>query len=59
MPVIINAVFTILPTTICELLAIQLVFPNMICNNCGTILEKIKVNGRGTTFCPHCQVLYK
>lgn len=29
------------------------------CNNCGTILEKIKVNGRGTTFCTHCQVLYK
>ena len=29
------------------------------CNNCGTILEKIKVNGRGTTFCPHCQVQYK
>lgn len=29
------------------------------CNNCGIILEKIKVNGRGTTFCPHCQVLYK
>lgn len=29
------------------------------CSRCGTILEKIKVNGRGTTFCPHCQVLYK
>ena len=29
------------------------------CSKCGTILEKIKVNGRGTTFCPHCQVLYK
>lgn len=29
------------------------------CLRCGTILEKIKVNGRGTTFCPHCQVLYK
>ncbi|TVU92865.1 DNA-formamidopyrimidine glycosylase [Lactobacillus gasseri] len=29
------------------------------CSSCGTILEKIKVNGRGTTFCPHCQVLYK
>jgi formamidopyrimidine-DNA glycosylase len=22
-------------------------------------LEKIKVSGRGTTFCPHCQVIYK
>lgn len=29
------------------------------CNTCGTKLEKIKVNGRGTTFCPHCQVEYK
>lgn len=29
------------------------------CLRCGTILEKIKVNGRGTTFCPHCQVIYK
>lgn len=29
------------------------------CPRCSTILEKIKVNGRGTTFCPHCQVLYK
>lgn len=29
------------------------------CPRCGTIFEKIKVNGRGTTFCPHCQVLYK
>ncbi|CCI81778.1 DNA-formamidopyrimidine glycosylase [Lactobacillus hominis] len=29
------------------------------CPRCGTILEKIKVNGRGTTFCPHCQVVYK
>ncbi|QNQ80121.1 DNA-formamidopyrimidine glycosylase [Lactobacillus sp. PV034] len=28
------------------------------CTRCGTELEKIKVNGRGTTFCPHCQVLY-
>lgn len=27
------------------------------CDRCGTILEKIKVNGRGTVFCPHCQVL--
>lgn len=29
------------------------------CLKCGTILEKIKVSGRGTTFCPHCQVIYK
>ncbi|MBA1394238.1 DNA-formamidopyrimidine glycosylase, partial [Lactobacillus sp. XV13L] len=29
------------------------------CVRCGTPLEKIKVTGRGTTFCPHCQVLYK
>lgn len=29
------------------------------CSKCGTILEKIKVSGRGTTFCPHCQVMYK
>lgn len=29
------------------------------CTVCGTKLEKIKVNGRGTTFCPHCQVEYK
>lgn len=29
------------------------------CAFCGTKLEKIKVNGRGTTFCPHCQVIYK
>lgn len=29
------------------------------CANCGTILEKIKVSGRGTTFCPKCQVIYK
>lgn len=28
------------------------------CARCGTILEKIKVNGRGTTFCPHCQIEY-
>lgn len=27
------------------------------CERCGTILEKIKVNGRGTVFCPHDQVL--
>lgn len=29
------------------------------CANCGTILEKIKVSGRGTTFCSKCQVMYK
>lgn len=29
------------------------------CPRCGTILEKIKVNGRGTTFCPHDQKVYK
>lgn len=29
------------------------------CVKCGTILEKIKVSGRGTTFCPNCQVIYK
>lgn len=29
------------------------------CAKCGTVLEKIKVSGRGTTFCPHCQVIYK
>ncbi|MDF7639184.1 bifunctional DNA-formamidopyrimidine glycosylase/DNA-(apurinic or apyrimidinic site) lyase [Lactobacillus sp. ESL0791] len=29
------------------------------CRLCGTVLEKIKVGGRGTTFCPSCQVLYK
>ncbi|MBP2058789.1 formamidopyrimidine-DNA glycosylase [Lactobacillus colini] len=29
------------------------------CLRCKTILEKIKVNGRGTTYCPNCQVLYK
>lgn len=25
------------------------------CPRCGTILQKTKINGRGTTFCPHCQ----
>ena len=25
------------------------------CRICGTPLEKIKVGGRGTRFCPHCQ----
>ncbi len=29
------------------------------CVRCGTPLEKIKVNVRGTTFCPKCQVIYK
>jgi len=27
------------------------------CPRCGTDIEKIKVNGRGTHFCPHCQVV--
>jgi formamidopyrimidine-DNA glycosylase len=26
------------------------------CPRCGTIIEKIRVAGRGTHFCPHCQV---
>jgi formamidopyrimidine-DNA glycosylase len=25
------------------------------CERCQTIIEKIKVGGRGTHFCPHCQ----
>jgi formamidopyrimidine-DNA glycosylase len=25
------------------------------CKNCGTPIEKIKVGGRGTHFCPNCQ----
>ncbi|EUJ33264.1 formamidopyrimidine/5-formyluracil/ 5-hydroxymethyluracil DNA glycosylase [Listeria floridensis FSL S10-1187] len=25
------------------------------CPICGTVIEKIKLNGRGTHFCPHCQ----
>ena len=29
------------------------------CVRCGTPLEKNKVNGRGTTFCSKCQVIYK
>lgn len=29
------------------------------CPRCGTKLIKIKVAERGTTFCPHCQVLLK
>lgn len=27
------------------------------CPRCGTIIEKIRVAGRGTHFCPHCQQL--
>lgn len=30
---------------------------NEPCERCGTIMEKIKVSGRGTVFCPHCQVV--
>lgn len=26
------------------------------CRNCGTLIEKIKLGGRGTFFCPDCQV---
>lgn len=26
------------------------------CPRCGTIIEKIRVAGRGTHFCPHCQI---
>jgi formamidopyrimidine-DNA glycosylase len=26
------------------------------CPRCGTPFERIVVGGRGTTFCPHCQV---
>ncbi len=29
------------------------------CPRCGEKLKKIKVNGRGTTFCPSCQKEYK
>lgn len=29
------------------------------CQRCGFELKKIKLNGRGTTFCPNCQVIYK
>ncbi len=28
---------------------------NRPCQNCGTSIQKIKVNGRGTYFCPTCQ----
>lgn len=27
------------------------------CERCGTMIEKIRVAGRGTHFCPHCQPL--
>lgn len=27
------------------------------CRKCGTIMEKIKVGGRGTVYCPNCQKL--
>jgi formamidopyrimidine-DNA glycosylase len=27
-----------------------------LCTRCGTRFERIVVGGRGTTFCPHCQV---
>ncbi len=26
------------------------------CPRCGTIIKKIRVGGRGTHFCPHCQI---
>lgn len=29
------------------------------CRRCQSKLEKIKLSGRGTTFCPNCQVMYK
>ncbi len=29
------------------------------CRRCGTVLVKIKVQGRGTTFCPHCQEVFR
>ena len=29
------------------------------CPRCKTIVRKIKVNGRGTHFCPNCQPVYK
>lgn len=29
------------------------------CKRCGTTIKKIKVSGRGTHLCPHCQVLNK
>ena len=27
------------------------------CDGCGTPIEKTRVGGRGTWFCPHCQAL--
>ena len=27
------------------------------CPRCGTTIEKIRVAGRGTHICPHCQLL--
>ncbi|WP_033159716.1 DNA-formamidopyrimidine glycosylase [Mycoplasmoides alvi] len=30
---------------------------NKPCSKCNTIIQKIKVNGRGTYYCPKCQVL--
>ncbi len=27
------------------------------CDRCGTPLVKTRVGGRGTWYCPHCQVL--
>lgn len=30
---------------------------NQPCENCGTLIEKIKVAGRGTHYCPSCQPL--
>ncbi|MBP6962677.1 DNA-formamidopyrimidine glycosylase, partial [Candidatus Saccharibacteria bacterium] len=32
---------------------------NLPCPRCGTIIEKIRVAGRGTHFCPKCQTLNK
>lgn len=29
--------------------------PDQACPKCGTQIVKIKLNGRGTHFCPHCQ----
>lgn len=30
---------------------------NQPCPRCGTIIEKIRVAGRGTHICPHCQIM--
>ena len=27
----------------------------MPCLRCGTLLKQIKVSGRGSVYCPHCQ----